>query len=122
MAFSFVVDGSLLVLDDEAEATETIRHLSTVHTVNTDDLLIVLEGDDGILLSGVVRVVLRNDVVVLVLEANRVNETLLAVVARERSDLLDVLRFELHGLLVAILLFRILEEGRLRSIAHMALY
>ena len=122
MAFSFVVDGSLLVLDDEAEATETIRHLSTVHTVNTDDLLIVLEGDDGILLSGVVRVVLRNDVVVLVLEANRVNETLLAVVARERSDLLDVLRFELHGLLVAILLVRILEEGRLRSIAHMALY
>lgn len=122
MAFSFVVDGSLLVLDDEAEAAETIRHLSTVHTVNTDDLLIVLEGDDGILLSGVVRVVLRNDVVVLVLEANRVNETLLAVVARERSDLLDVLRFELHGLLVAILLVRILEEGRLRSIAHMALY
>ena len=122
MAFSFVVDGSLLVLDDEAEAAETIRHLSTVHTINTDDLLVVLERDDGILLSSVVGIVLRNDIVVLVLEANRVNETLLAVVAGESSDLLDVLRFELHGLLVTILLVRVLEERRLRSIAHMALH
>ena len=122
MAFSFVVDGSLLVLDDEAEAAETIRHLSTVHTINTDDLLVVLERDDGILLSSVVGIVLRNDIVVLVLEANRVNETLLAVVAGESSDLLDVLRFELHGLLVTILLVRVLEERRLGSIAHMALY
>ena len=122
MAFSFVVDGSLLVLDDEAEAAETIRHLSTVHTINTDDLLVVLEGDDGVLLSSVVGIVLRNDIVVLVLEANRVNETLLAVVAGERSDLLDVLRFELHSLLVTILLVRVLEERRLGSIAHMALY
>ena len=122
MAFSFVVDGSLLVLDDEAEAAETIRHLSTVHTINTDDLLVVLERDDGILLSGVVGIVLRNDIVVLVLEANRVNETLLAVVAGERSDLLDVLRFEHHSLLVTILLVRVFEERRLGSIAHMALY
>ena len=122
MAFSFVVDGSLLVLDDEAEAAETIRHLSTVHTINTDDLLIVLERDDGILLSGVVGIVLRNDIVVLVLEANRVNETLLAVVAGERSDLLDVLRFEHHSLLVTIFLVRVLEERRHGSIAHMALY
>ena len=122
MAFSFVVDGSLLVLDDEAEAAETIRHLSTVHTVNTDDFLVVFERDDSVLLSGVVRIVLRNDIVVLVLEANRVNETLLAVVAGERSDLLDVLRFELHSLLVTILLVRVLEERRLRSIAHVALY
>ena len=110
MAFSFVVDGSLLVLDDKAEAAETIRHLSTVDTVNTDDLLVVLEGDDGVLLSGVVRIVLGNDIVILVLEANRVNETLLAVVAGERSDLLNVLSFELHGLLVTILLVRVLEE------------
>ena len=122
MAFSFVVDGSLLVLDDEAEAAETIRHLSTVHTINTDDLLVVLERDDGILLSSVVGIVLRNDIVVLVLEANRVNETLLAVVAGESSDLLDVLRFKLHRLLIAILLVRVLEERRLRSIAHVALY
>ena len=110
------------MLDDEAEAAETIRHLSTVHTVNTNDFLVVFERDDSILLSGVVRVVLRNDIVILVLEANRVNETLLAVVAGESSDLFDVLRFKLHRLLVAILLVWVFEERRLGSIAHVTLY
>ena len=110
------------MLHNKAKAAETIWHLSTVHTVDTHDLLVVLERDHGVLLRGVVRVILRNDIVVLVLEADRVDETLLAVVARERGDLLDVLRLKLDRLLVAVLLVRVLEEGRLGAVAHMALH
>ena len=110
------------MLDYKAETAEATRHTGAIHTVDTDNLLVILECHCNVLLSGVVRVVLRESVIVLILEAHGVNETLLTVVARECRDLPDLLRFKLDCFIVAILLTFLFEDGRLGSITHFALH
>ena len=115
------VDALDLLLDDEAEAAEPARHARAVHTVHAYDLLVILKGQRQVLLRRVVRIVLGEDLVVRVLEAHRVNEALLTVVAREGRDLSDLSSVEFDRLLEPVLLAFFLEEGRLGSVAHLAL-
>ena len=116
------VDALDLLLDDEAEAAEPARHARAVHTVHAYDLLVILKGQRQVLLRRVVRIVLGEDLVVRVLEAHRVNEALLTVVAREGRDLSDLSSVEFDRLLESIMLALFLEEGRLGSVAHLALH
>ena len=110
------------MLDYKAETAEATRHTGAIHTVDTDNLLVILECHCNVLLSGVVRVVLRESVIVLILEAHGVNETLLTIVARESCDLSNLLRFKLDCLIVAILLAFLFKDWRLGTVTHFTLH